>query len=93
MTYYVTQYGDVFFELKRVKGYSKKYFFLGTKITAEEYKKLYYSGERKCLNFNCYDVIRIKGNASKILGREIDKVCLKMIKEETNETINKEGDI
>lgn len=76
MTYYVTQYGDLFFELKRVKGYTKKYFFLGTKITAEEYKKLYYSSDsRVSKNFNCYDVIRIYGkNANKILGREVNTI-------------------
>lgn len=75
MTYYVTQYGDLFFELKRVKGYTKKYFFLGTKISAEEYKKLFYSSSvKETKNLHCYDVIRINGNANKILGKEVNTI-------------------
>lgn len=75
MTYYVTQYGDLFFELKRVKGYTRKYYFLGTKITAEEYKKLFYSSAgKKTINWHCYDVIRINGNANKILEKEVETI-------------------
>ena len=75
MTYWLTQYGNMFFELKRVKGYAKKYVFLGTKITAEEYKKLYYSNaEKEMLTGRAYDTIRIKGNAKEILGKECETV-------------------
>ena len=76
MTYYVTQFGNHFFSIRRVKGYSGKMIFKGTQISAEEYNKLFYSSpEREVIKSNSnFDEVRIKGIASEILKRELNTV-------------------
>ena len=75
MTHYVQQFGEHFFVLIKLQGYDKYPFTHGTKITADEYKKLYYSGERERIKSIIPTTrstrFRIKGNASNILGREV----------------------
>ena len=75
MAKYVRQFGTFFFELTKVDGYLPRFACPGTKITDEEYTKLFYSGERENLpTFNKnsrISHIRIQGNANEILGREI----------------------
>ena len=75
MTYYVTQYGNNFFTIKRYQGYTGNRIFTGTKITYKEYQKLFYSDfgvDREITKYGSFDTVRIKGNASKILGREVE---------------------
>ncbi len=77
MVYLAHQFGNTFFTLKKIEGYQPST-ILGTKITEEEFKKLFYS------NPQGRDVVssakgprgsiqhyRIYGNASTILGREV----------------------
>ena len=75
MTYYVTQYGNFFFTIKRYQGYTGNRIITGTKITYKEYQKLFYSdfgADRKITKCSHFDIVRIDGNASKILGREVE---------------------
>lgn len=80
MNYYVTQYGDSMFVIRKVKGYSTPLIFNGTQISAKEYEKLYHSSEKREIlvspkrdNGQFVD-IRMPGNANKILGKEIKKI-------------------
>lgn len=75
MTYFVTQYGNHFFVIRRVNGYTGNMIFNGTKISESEYKKLFYSGGKRVVKKNIltdrFDEVRIEGNASEILGRNV----------------------
>lgn len=77
MIYLVQQFGNTFFTLKKIERYQPST-ILGTEITEEEFKKLFYS------NPQGRDIIsgakgprgsiqhyRIYGDASAILGREV----------------------
>lgn len=80
MTYYCTQWGKHFFTISQYEGYTgNKIFKGGTKITTEEFKKLFYSGERKRIKSPISGDIRyqISGIASDIIGREIYTVTAK----------------
>ncbi len=72
MTYYVTQFGEQFFCIYKIKGYSGNYIFAtsGEKITQDEYKKLYYSSDkREITQWKNREVIKIKGNYKEVLER------------------------
>ena len=77
MTYYVTQYGDFFFVLRKVQGYVGNMIMPCTKITAKEYKLLYNSTSMRELIMDAKGPnsqaisIRIQGNANMLLGRNI----------------------
>ena len=81
MAKYVRQFGKFFFELTKVDGYLPRHAFPGTKITDEEYTKLFYSGEREnlpTLNKNSrISHIRVQGDANKVLGKEIYTINIK----------------
>ena len=69
MIYGVTQYGNSFFELIKIKGCSKTIIFTfpQTEITEKEWKKLFYSGERfnrRYIEKNNYSIEKfaIRGN-------------------------------
>ena len=76
MTYYVMQFADFFFVIRRVRGYSGRMIFKGTKVSTEEYQKLFYSNaDRKVTKGNAnYDMVQIKGIASEVIGREVETV-------------------
>ena len=73
MTHYVMQYGNHFFVLMKIQGYDKYPFMHGTKITAEEYKKLFYSGTREKMDSLIPTCTRhrIKGNVNELLEHEV----------------------
>lgn len=80
MTYFVQQYGTVFFILSRVKGYNKNLMFRGTQISEQEYKTLYYSNNKreikngaKCSR-GSFEEIKIVGNSNILLGREVSTI-------------------
>ena len=80
MLYLVEQYGDIFFVVKKISGY-KPPTINGTKITEEEYKKLFNSNVNNktrmrgvgnfCRSNGCsIERFRIAGNAKEILNRD-----------------------
>ena len=77
--HYVIQYGKSFFELISVHGFDYRV-LKGTKISEEEYRKLFYSGERtivKSLLSGCrINRYRIKGNAKDVIGREVEGISV-----------------
>lgn len=80
MTYFVQQYGTVFFILSRVKGYNKNLLFRGTQISEQEYKTLYYSNNKREFKKGAkgsrgsFEEIKIAGNANILLGREVSTI-------------------
>jgi len=72
MANFCTQYGNYFFVIKKISGYTGNRVIFATKITDNEYKKLFYSGEREVISVGKrFNEIRIKGNAKEILGKDI----------------------
>jgi hypothetical protein len=83
MTYYVTQFGDSFFELQKVEGYiaPTRLLNLSSKITAEEYKKLFYSNPNRETRPSIDKKVKrvlINGNACDILGKPLFTVWPKL---------------
>ena len=77
MTYYVTQFGNYFFRIRRVQGYAGNMIFNGTKISNAEYKKLWNSSTERIVRKNItgkFDEVRIAGNASEILNKPLNTI-------------------
>ena len=77
MTYYVTQYGNYFFSIRRVQGYTGNMIFNGTKISNAEYKKLWNSSTERTIIKGItgkFDEVRIAGNASEILNKPLNTI-------------------
>lgn len=81
MSYYVTQYGKIFFVIRKVYGYASQFLFNGTQINEDEYKKLYYSNDQREKRSSIhsrtgnFEEIKIPGDASVLLDRPVRTFC------------------
>lgn len=80
MAKYVTQFGKFFFVIRQTHGYDRGLIFNGTPITDAEWKKLFYSSDKR----QKYDSVRgsftdyrMEGNACEIIGRDVRTITAK----------------